>query len=250
MAWKDTRPAIAARSGAHPAAVVTALTALALAAAAAVMARELGLGQAYVAKVLGAFAVVAILVLTNVRAHHPFPRFGPANQVTLARAALVTLLAGLAGEPASAGVAPVAFALAFAAAVLDAVDGPLARATGMASEFGARFDMETDAALVLVLAVLAWQLDKAGPWVLASGLMRYAFVAAGAWLEWLRRPLPPSFRRKLVCAVQVTALVAALAPIVPPPVSALAAAAALAALCYSFASDVLWLRRRAREDHP
>ena len=48
----------------------------------------------------------------------------------------------------------------------------------------------------------------------------------------------------------MTALVAALAPIVPPPVSALVAAAALAALCYSFAADVLWLRRHAREDHP
>jgi phosphatidylglycerophosphate synthase len=120
----------------------------------------------------------------------------------------------------------------------------------MASAFGARFDMETDAALLLVLAVLAWQLGKAGPWVLAVGLMRYAFVAAGAAAPWLRDPLPPSFRRKAVCAVQMVALVAALAPIVAPRASALLAAAALAALCYSFAADVRWLRRHAREDHP
>ena len=39
----------------------------------------------------------------------------------------------------------------------------------MASAFGARFDMETDALLLLVLAALAWQFDKAGAWVLASG---------------------------------------------------------------------------------
>ena len=49
----------------------------------------------------------------------------------------------------------------------------------MTSAFGARFDMEVDALLIQVLAVLAWQWDKAGPWVLMSGLLRYVFVAAG-----------------------------------------------------------------------
>jgi phosphatidylglycerophosphate synthase len=224
--------------------------AVALAASAIAVAREAALGPAYVAKALAAYAVVAVLVLTNLRAHHPFPRFGPANQVTLARAALVALLAGFVGERGGAEFAALAFTLALVAAVLDAADGWLARATGMASAFGARFDMETDAALLAVLSVLAWQLGKAGPWVLAIGLARYAFVAAGAVVPWLRQPLPPSFRRKLVCALQMVALVAALAPVVAPPASTVLAAAALAALCYSFAADVLWLRRHAREDHP
>jgi phosphatidylglycerophosphate synthase len=247
MAAKDTSSS--ERHPAHPAAVVTALMAIAVAAASAMVARELGLGPSYVAKALAVYAIVVCLVLANLRAHHPFPRFGPANQVTLARAGLVALLAGFVGEH-GADLAALAFTLAFAAAVLDAADGWLARATAMASAFGARFDMETDAALLLVLAVLAWQLGKAGPWVLAIGLMRYAFVAAGAAAPWLRDPLPPRFRRKAVCAVQMVALVAALAPIVAPRASALLAAAALAALCYSFAADVRWLRRHAREDHP
>jgi len=120
----------------------------------------------------------------------------------------------------------------------------------MVSAFGARFDMETDAALLLVLGALAWQLDRAGAWVLASGLMRYAFVAAGVGLAWLRRPLPPSFRRKLVCAVQTGVLVAVLAPVLAPPVTSVLAALALAALCYSFAADVIWLRRHSRERNP
>jgi hypothetical protein len=80
--------------------------------------------------------------------------------------------------------------------------------------------------------------------------MRYAFVGAGAAAPWLRAPLPPSFRRKLVCAVQTGVLVAVLAPVLAPPVTGILAALALAALCYSFAADVLWLRRHAREDHP
>ena len=248
MASKDTSST--GGGPAHPAGVVTALMAVAVAAAAVVVARELALGPLYVGKVLGVFAVVAALVLANLGAHHPFARFGPANQITLARAALMAILAGLIGEQGGTAFGALAFALAIAAASLDAVDGRVARATGMASAFGARFDMETDAALLLVLAALAWQLDRAGPWVLASGLLRYAFVAAGAPAPWLRRPLPPSFRRKLVCAVQTGVLVAVLAPVLAPPVTSALAAIALAALCYSFAADVIWLRRRAREHHP
>ena len=231
---------------AHPAAVVIALMAIALAAAATLVARELALGPLYVVKVLAVFAVIAALVLLNVGAHHPFARFGPANQLTLVRAAFVAALAGLIGEQGAA-FAALAFVLAIVAALLDAVDGPVARATGMASAFGARFDMETDAALMLVLAALAWQLDKAGPWVLASGLARYAFVAAGAAMPWLRAPLPPSFRRKLVCGVQTAALVTVLAPVLSPPASSALAALALGLLLSSFAADVVWLRRHSGE---
>jgi phosphatidylglycerophosphate synthase len=248
MAAKDTssdraRPA-------HPAGVVTALMAIALAAAALTVARELALGPLYVAKVLAVFAVVAAFVLANLGAHHPFASFGPANQITLLRAGLMAILAGLIGEAGEATLGGLAFVLALVAASLDAIDGRVARATGMASAFGARFDMETDAALLLVLAALAWQLDRVGAWVLASGLMRYAFVAVGAPLAWLRRPLPPSFRRKLVCAVQTGVLVVVLAPVLAPPVTGILAALALAALCYSFAADVIWLHRHSRERNP
>jgi phosphatidylglycerophosphate synthase len=224
--------------------------AIVLAAAALTVARALALGPLYVAKVLAVFAVVAACVLANLGAHHPFATFGPANQITLLRAGLMAILAGLIGEAGGAALGGLAFVLALVAASLDAVDGRVARATGMASAFGARFDMEIDAALLLVLAALAWQLDRAGAWVLASGLMRYAFVAAGAGLAWLRRPLPPSFRRKLVCAVQTGVLVAVLAPVLAPPVTSVLAAVALAALCYSFAADVIWLRRHSRERNP
>ena len=248
MAAKDTSSA--RERPAHPAGVVIALMSIALAAVAAVVARELALGPAYVAKVLAVFGVAAALVLAHVGAHHPFARFGPANQVTLARAAFVALLAGFAGEGIGDGPGWLAFALALAAAVLDGVDGPLARATGMTSAFGARFDMETDAALMLVLSVLAWELGKAGPWVLASGLARYGFVAAGAAWPWLRRPLPPSFRRKLVCALQMGVLVAVLAPVLAPPATSVLAAAALALLLFSVAADVVWLRRHSGEHHP
>lgn len=128
-------------------------------------------------------------------------------------------------------------------AVLDAVDGPLARRSGRTSPFGARFDMETDAFLILTLSVLVWRMDKAGAWVMASGALRYLFVA-GAWIwPWLNGDLPPSRRRQTVCVVQIVALILALTPVVPPSLSAPLSAAALALLVWSFWTDVAWLRQ-------
>lgn len=171
--------------------------------------------------------------------------FGAANQVTLARGVLTLLLAALLGVPTGATVATLAVALALLAVVLDGVDGRLARRRGEASAFGARFDMETDALLIFVLAALAWQHGKAGVWILLAGGLRYLFVAASSALPWLARPLPPSKRRQTVCVVQIATLIACVAPFIPPPASAGIALAGLLALVYSFAIDVLWLARRA-----
>ena len=98
--------------------------------------------------------------------------------------------------------------------------------------------------LILALSVLAWSQDKAGPWVLASGLMRYVFVAGGWLAPWLSHPLPPSRRRQTTCVLQVVALVVTIAPVMHRPASAAVAAAALAMLSASFGIDCLWLWRQ------
>jgi len=174
------------------------------------------------------------------------PKFGAANAVTLARAAIATLLAAVLGTAPTPALAWVLVGLGTAGVALDGVDGALARRRGEASDFGARFDMETDALLILVLAALVWQHGKAGPWILAAGLMRYLFVAASWALPWLGASLPPSRRRQAVCVIQIVSLLGALAPLVVPPWSVALALAGLAALVWSFAVDVLWLARHAR----
>jgi phosphatidylglycerophosphate synthase len=167
----------------------------------------------------------------------------PANGVTALRALLVAAVAMLISRPPTRQVAAAALALAVVAAVLDGVDGWLARRTGTATAFGARFDMETDALMILVLSILVWRHGKAGVWVLAGGLMRYAFGAAAWMLPWMNRPLTPTRRAKTVKVAHDVGLCAAIAPIVPWPLSALAVGATTIALTWSFAVAVRRLYR-------
>lgn len=221
-----------------------------LAAASILAGARLDLGAAYPVKVLVGFAFIGAVVIVLARGHLAAPYLGAANQITLGRAALTALLIGLFGEPAAPVLAWTALAVAIAVSILDGVDGAVARRRGQVSRFGARFDMEIDALLILVLAVLALQFGKAGAWVLAAGMLRYAFVAAGAVAPWLAAPLPPRRRRQVVCVVQIVSLIVCLAPVIPTPWSAIAAALGIGALTWSFAVDVVWLghnRRRSTQ---
>ena len=201
------------------------------------------LSALYPAKVIGMFVATMAIAIAGLRDYHPFPRFGPANVTTTLRALLVAMVVGFIGESASSHFAEETILIASIAAALDGVDGWLARRTAMASAFGARFDVEIDALLIQALAVLAWQHDKAGVWVLASGLLRYAFVGIGRLLPWMRRPLVPTFRGRAICVLQIAILIVALIPAVIRPASSVAAAAGLVVLCYSFGVDTLWLWR-------
>ena len=174
------------------------------------------------------------------RQHHPHATFGAANYVTLIRAALTLVLLWIATLQPEPRLAWMAGWMAGGVAALDGLDGWLARRSGMSSPFGARFDMETDAALLLVLSVLALRFGKAGPWVLLIGLLRYLFVAAGWLMPWLSGPLTPTRRGKTVAVIQMVTLAVIL--VLPPLVASTAAAIALALLVWSFGIDIarLW----------
>jgi len=177
------------------------------------------------------------------RQHHPYATFGAANYVTLVRALLTLVLLWIVTLVPGPRLAWTAGAIAGAIAALDGVDGWMARRAAMSSPFGARFDMETDSAFLLVLSMLALRYGKAGAWVVLIGLMRYLFVAAGWLLPWLAAPLSPTLRGKTVAVAQMVTLAVIL--VLPPRVSAAAAGTALALLVWSFAIDVgrLWRRR-------
>jgi phosphatidylglycerophosphate synthase len=173
-------------------------------------------------------------------------KFGPANQITAVRVVLVAALATFAARTPAPAAGSRVVLIALVALVLDGVDGWVARRTRSESAFGTRFDMETDAALILVLAILVWRFGKAGPWVLLSGLLRYGFIASGRVWPWMNGPLTPTLRAKAICVVQIAALIIALLPSIVPPASSGLAAIALAALTYSFLVDTLRLWRRTQ----
>ena len=103
------------------------------------------------------YAGLGALLLTKLPSSHPGPGLGPANRLTLARATLVLTLAALALLPGvftGEGYWWIV-GLSTSALVLDGLDGPLARRTGTESAFGARFDMELDAFLLLVAVRVA-----------------------------------------------------------------------------------------------
>jgi phosphatidylglycerophosphate synthase len=211
--------------------------------AASVLSGYGGLPDSYTGYVAACYALVAALMMLHLGGHAPHARFGTANRITLARGMIASLLGG--AVPVVTMLNPEALWIASAAALLalalDGVDGWIARRTRMASAYGQHLDINFDTMMMGILALLAWQGDKAGLWVLAIGLARYIFVAAGWVWPWLNDELPFSQRRRVICVVQIAALLVCLTPVMVPPVSSLAAAAALGLLLFSFAVDTLWL---------
>lgn len=205
----------------------------------------LGLPATYMAAVGALYAATGALILATLPEGLPGPGLGPANRVTMLRTVATLSLAALISYADGLGTTGRWWVVGVGTAImlLDGVDGWVARRTGTSSSFGALFDMETDAFLMLVLSTMVWAEGRAGVWVLLIGAMRYLFVAAGFVLPALRGELFPSFRRKLVCVIQGIALLVALGPIIPAPAAVGVSALALAMLTWSFGIDTVWLLR-------
>ena len=208
----------------------------------AALARTVGLGGAGLLVGL-ATGLTLNLALARALWRDPSAGLSWASWVTLTRAILAV---GVAALTAATFERPVATAtlvtLASVALAGDFVDGWLARRTSTESALGAKLDGEVDAFLILVLSIEV--APTVGGWVLAIGLARYAFLAAGWRLHWLRAPLPRRHWRKTVTASQGVALVVGASGVAPLTVSRVLLAVALALLAESFGRDVWWLWRR------
>jgi phosphatidylglycerophosphate synthase len=198
-------------------------------------------------------ATFCFLVLAALVARHSRARtFGVADVVTLVRGLGVCFLAGLAlqalaGDLVRHGVLAMII-MGTLCLTLDGVDGLVARARGEASAFGARFDVETDAAMLAVLSVAVAALGIAGWWVLAIGALRYAYVTTSLFVPALRIPLPYRYSGKVIAVAQAVALLAALTFRQTQGehwVSTAFLLAGLASLCWSFGRSVIWQLRHS-----
>lgn len=192
-----------------------------------------------------AFAIATWAVLNRALRRSRPRTFGPANRVTLGRSILVGGVTALVADSFQSTPPVTLFvSLTAVALILDGVDGKVARKTGTSTALGARFDMEVDAFLILVLSIYVAM--SMGPWVLLIGAMRYVFVAVARLQPWLNGSLPHSMARKTVAAQQGVVLLVAGSGLLPYAVSYALVAGALAALVWSFGRDILWLWRNNR----
>ncbi len=182
------------------------------------------------------FGIIVLGVTLTLRGHLPQRWFGLGNRITLLRALMLCLLAAL--EDAFSRQAWLLSMGGILFLLLDGADGYAARRTRSASPFGARFDVEVDSLYVLVITLLVWDLDKAGLWVMGSGLLRYVYISLGYWLPSLRTPLPPSLRRSLIGIINSVLLTLCLLPPIQAPLAALMALLGLVLTLVSFVRDV------------
>jgi len=156
------------------------------------------------------------------------PTLGLGNSVTIIRGLLVAGLVGFLLTPRPLGwQAWLPGILYTAAALLDYVDGYLARSRNQSTRLGELLDLNIDGIGVLTATLLVVLYRQVPAWYLLVGMARYLFMA-GIWVRRrLGRPvydLPPSLSRRALAGVQMSFLFVLLWPIFSPPATIVAAA--------------------------
>jgi phosphatidylglycerophosphate synthase len=200
---------------------------------------SVGLRSALPSAVLGFASLLAFYVVCRPREGR-FAGLGVANALTLLR-----LLIAFTASLTFWRTPPLVAVGAAVVLVLDGVDGWVARRFGEASVFGAYFDMETDAYLILMLCLVLYLDGALSAWVLSAGALRYAFVVVrrlqGAKSARERRS---QFGRVAFVTLAVSLLLACL-----PPLRAISPAlvgVGLLAVSISFSRDLRGLIHPSR----
>ena len=173
-----------------------------------------------------------------------------ASWVTIGRTSAIALLAGFLLTVPPAGNLEWLPAILFGiAAGLDAVDGPLARATGSVSRFGEQLDEIVDSVTVLVGAVVVVLLDLAHPAFLAVGLAWYVFVGGIYYRRYRSSPvyeLDSTLLRRVLGAMVMGMIFVVLLPPVDPATATIFTSAVALPFLLNFLRD--WLVVSGRLD--
>jgi CDP-diacylglycerol--glycerol-3-phosphate 3-phosphatidyltransferase len=150
-------------------------------------------------------------------------KLGAATAVTLIRSWLVAIVAGHLWLPAVQGDGSLNVGLLYsAAALLDGVDGRVARHGGVVTRLGARLDVATDAVGLLVAPLVAVRAGRLPPWYLLLAFAYPLFRAALALQKRRGRPvfpdrLRPDPRARFFAGVQMGVVAASFYPVLPVP---------------------------------
>lgn len=178
----------------------------------------------------------------------PYPDLGIANRLTLMRGLLISATAGFILMPSATGILPwVAAALYSTAAILDRLDGQVARRSGQPSLLGAELDTVFDALGLLVAPVLAVLTGKIHASYLLVSIAYYLFVAGLRWRQAHGQPvypLPPSRLRRALAGFQMGYVAVVLWPPFGAAVTVPAGFGFMAPLLLGFWVDWLWVSGR------
>lgn len=151
---------------------------------------------------------------------------GLANTVTLVRGGLYAVVAGFLVVPATTALTWVPAVCYGAGAVLDRLDGVVARTVGEQTELGTRLDMAFDTFGFVVAPLLGVLWGRLPVFYLSLSAARYVYLAGIRWRQYRDRPVrprPDSDLGKHLAGVQMVFITVALVPAVPTrPVFAVA----------------------------
>jgi len=172
----------------------------------------------------------------------PLGAIRAANAVTLARGWLFAAVGGFVALEPSAAIAWVPGLCYGTGALLDQVDGRLARYTGTESDLGEQLDMAVDTLGFVVAPAVAVAWGRLPVWYLLLAAARYLFKLGRGYRRWRGLPvyeLPPSSLRRNLSGLQMAFLTVALLPLVPPDILAVAAVGVLTPSLAMFVRDYL-----------
>jgi CDP-diacylglycerol--glycerol-3-phosphate 3-phosphatidyltransferase len=168
---------------------------------------------------------------------------GAPTRITMSRGFLIAMASGFLLVPSV--IAPTYTV----AAILDGVDGRIARLRKRETLLGSRLDMEMDAVGILIASLGGILLGKLPLGYAAIGLARYVFVLGIAVRKRAGKPvrdLDDESLRRLLAGLQMGFLAAALWPQVPQVLSVAAAYPVGAATLFMFLRDWLFVSHRLR----
>lgn len=177
-----------------------------------------------------------------------FGDLGLANGLTTVRSVFTAGLAGFLTAPWPAGwLAWAPGVLYLTSAVMDYLDGYVARVTGRTTILGEDLDMRWDGTGMLFGATLSVLYGQTPLPYLLVGLARYLYLF-GLWVREKRgQPvydLPPSRFRRALAGMQMGFVAVVLLPVYGPPATRLAAALFMLPLLIGFTRDYLWVTGR------
>ncbi|WP_052417362.1 CDP-alcohol phosphatidyltransferase family protein [Cellvibrio mixtus] len=179
-----------------------------------------------------------------------FPNLGWANNLTLLRGGLIALTGGFLFQPDPIGIIAWLPGLLYsAAAILDRVDGFIARRTGRTSLLGSELDTLFDALGLLIAPLLAIQLGKLHWSFFAVSLAYYVFIFGIYWRHKHNLPtypLLPSQLRRAFAGFQMGFVAVILLPVFPADATVLLGAAFMLPILIGFVVD--WLVVSGRID--